>query len=122
MISHLRNILIVSVEIKNYIHCPISQHLSLNKKPILFKTFVTSQFNYCVLVWMCHSRNLNNRVNNIHHTALRAIYQDKKSSFGELLQKDKSISVYMKNLQYLATEIFKVKNDLSPIIMNERSF
>ena len=122
MISHLRNILIVSVEIKNYIHCPISQYLSLNKKPILFKTFVTSQFNYCVLVWMCRSRNLNNRVNNIHHTALRAIYQDKKSSFGELLQKDKSISVYMKNLQYLATEIFKVKNDLSPIIMNERIF
>ena len=25
----------------------------------------------------------------------------------------------MKNLQYLATEIFKVKNSLSPIIMNE---
>ena len=25
----------------------------------------------------------------------------------------------MKNLQYLATEIFKVKNGLSPIIMNE---
>ena len=122
MISHLRNILIVSVEIKNYIHCPISQYLSLNKKPILFKTFVTSQFNYCVLVWMCRSRNLNDRVNNIHHTALRTIYQDKKSSSGELLQKDKSVSVCMKNLQYLATEIFKVKNDLSPIIMNERSF
>ena len=71
---------------------------------------------------MCRSRNLNNRVNNIHHTALRTIYQDKKSSFGELLQKDKSVSVCMKNLQYLATEIFKVKNDLSPIIMNERIF
>ena len=25
----------------------------------------------------------------------------------------------MKNLQYLATEIFKVKNSLSPIIMHE---
>ena len=25
----------------------------------------------------------------------------------------------MKNLQYLATEIFKVKNGLSPIIMNQ---
>ena len=25
----------------------------------------------------------------------------------------------MKNLQYLATEIFKVKNSLSPIIMND---
>ena len=48
----------------------ISQYLSLNKKPDLFKTFVTSQFNYCPLVWICHSRTLNNRTNSIHHRAL----------------------------------------------------
>ena len=35
------------------------------------------------------------------------------------MQKDNSASVYTKNLQYLATEISKVKNGLSPIIMNE---
>ena len=80
----------------------IAQYLSQNKKRILFKTFVTSQFNYCPLVWMCHSRTLNNRINNIHLRALRIVYQDKQSSFEEL-----------------ATEIFKVKNGLSPIIMDE---
>ena len=47
------------------------------------------------------------------------LYQDKQSRFEKLLQKDKSVSVHMKNLQYLATEIFKVKNSLSPIIMKE---
>ena len=62
---------------------------------------------------------LNNRINNIHHRALRIAYQDKKSSFEELLQNDNSVSVHMRNLQYLATEIFKVKNVSSPIIMNE---
>ena len=92
----------------------IAQYLSPNKKRILFKTFVTSQFNYCPLVWMCHSRTLNNRINNIHHRALRTVYQDKKSSFEELLRKAKSVSVHMRNLRYLATEIFKVKNGLSP--------
>ena len=97
----------------------IAQYLSQNKKRILFKTFVTSQFNYCPLVWMCHSRTLNNRINNIHLRALRIVYQDKQPSFEELLQKDNSVSVHMKNLQYLATEIFKVKNGLSPIIMNK---
>ena len=85
----------------------------------MFKTFVTSQFNYCPLVWMCHSRTLNNEINNIHHRALRLVYQDKQSSFEELLQNDNFVSVHMKNLQYLATEIFKVKNGLSPIIMND---
>ena len=64
----------------------ISHYLSPNKKRILFKTFVTSQFNYCPLVWLCHSRTLINRINNIHLRALRIVYQDKKSSFEELLQ------------------------------------
>ena len=46
----------------------ISQCLSPHKKRIFLKTFVTSQFNYCPLAWMCHSRTINNRINNIHNT------------------------------------------------------
>ena len=97
----------------------LTQYLSPNKKRTLFKMLVTSQFNYCPLISMCQSRTLSNRINNIHLRALRIVYQDKQSSFEELLQKDNSVSVHMKNLQYLATEIFKVKNSLSPIIMNQ---
>ena len=61
---------------------------------------------------MCHDRGLNNRINNLHERALRTVYQDKKSSFETLLKHDKSASIHTKNLQYLATETFKVKNDL----------
>ena len=68
---------------------------------------------------MNHRRTLNNRINHIYHRALRIAYKGKQSSFEELLQKDNSVSVHMKNLHYLATEIFKVKNDLSLIIMKE---
>ena len=57
-------------------------------------------------------------MNNIRHRDLRIVCQDKRSSFEEIFQKDKSVSVYMRNLHYLATEIFKVKNGPS-IIMNE---
>ena len=97
----------------------ISQYLSEHKKRILFKTFIMSQFNYCPLVWMCHSRGLNNKINNIHKRALKIVYQDKKSNLQVLLQKDNSVSIHMKNVQYLATEIYKVKNSLSPEIMKE---
>ena len=68
---------------------------------------------------MCHGRGLNNKINNLHERALRTVYQDKKSSFETLLKHDKSVSIHVKNLQYLATEIFKVKNDLCPEIMKE---
>ena len=68
---------------------------------------------------MCHERGLTNKINNIHERALRIVYQDQKSSFKTLLKPDKSTSIYVKNLQHLATELFKVKHDLSPEIMKE---
>ena len=57
-----------------------------------------SQFNYCPLVWMCHIRGLNNKINNIHKRSLRIVSQDKKSNLENLLLKDKSVSIHMKNL------------------------
>ena len=46
-----------------------------------------------------------NKINIIHERALRTVCQDKKSNLQDLLQKDKSLSMHIKNLQYLATEI-----------------
>ena len=55
----------------------ISKYLSEHIKWILYKTFIMPQFNYCPLIWMCHSRGLNDKIDNIHKTALRIVYQDK---------------------------------------------
>ena len=41
------------------------------------------------------------------------------SNFKDFLQKDKSIDIHQKILQYLAIEIYKVKLGISTIIMNE---
>ena len=83
------------------------------------KAFITSQFSYFPLIWMFHSRTLNNRINNIHERALRLTYKDNQFSFKELLEKDHSVTVHHKILQFLVTEIFKVKNDLAPDIMKD---
>ena len=71
------------------------------------KSFVTSQFSYCPLIWMFHSRRLNNKINSIHERALKITYQDNTSTFQELLNKDNSVSIHHRNLQFLATEMFK---------------
>ena len=93
--------------------------MDLPKRKVLMKAFIASQFSYCPLIWMFHSRTLNNRINNIHERALRLTYKDNQSSFEELLEKDHSVTVHHKNLQALATEIFKVKSDLAPDIMKD---
>ena len=88
-----------------------------NKLRVLMKAFIQSQFSYCPLVWMFHSRKLNNRINRIHERALRISYGDANSSFEELLLKDNSFTIHEINLQRLATEMFKIKNNLTPHFM-----
>ena len=78
-----------------------------------------SQFQYCQLAWMFHSRHLNNKINKIHERALRIAYKDYVSSFDILLERDKSVTIHTKNLQTLMTEIFKTQNSINPLFMNE---
>ena len=61
------------------------------------KSFIESQFKYCPLVWMFHSRELNNKINNLHERALRIVYKDNKSTFNELLMKYNSFSNHHHN-------------------------
>ena len=91
--------------------------MDLSKRKSLIKAFITSQFNYCPSIWMFHSRELNNPINRIHERALRLVYQDNSLSFAKLLEKDSSVTINQRNLQVLATEIFKLKNGLVPEIM-----
>ena len=82
------------------------------------KTLTTSQFSYCPLVCMFHSRTMNNRINKHHEKALRLVYSNKSNlSCDDLLKQDKLVKIHHKNLQIPATEICKVKNDLGPKIM-----
>ena len=44
----------------------VSAYMSTNKLRLLSKAFIESQFGYCPLIWMFHSRSLNDRINRIH--------------------------------------------------------
>ena len=84
----------------------IAPYTNIQKRRTIMKSFVTSQFSYCPLIWMSHSRRLNNKINSMHERALRITYQDNVSTFQELLNKGNSVSIHHRNLQVLATEIW----------------
>ena len=82
-------------------------------------TFIQSQFNYCPLIWMFHCRTINKQINKLHERALRLVYKNDKLTFHELLQLDGSVTIHKRNLQKLATEMYKAKNNISPLPMQE---
>ena len=73
--------------------------------------FFNSQFNYCPVIWMYHSRVLNNKINRPHERCLRIIYNDKTYSFNNCLYTlhKYSSSIHYTNIQALyTTQIFKL--------------
>ena len=54
----------------------------------------------------------------LHERCLRIIYNDKQSYFTELLNKDNSVSIHIRNIQRLAIEMFRFYNGLSPPLMS----
>ena len=75
------------------------------------------QFNYCPLVSMFHAKGLSNPINSLPEKVLRVTYQDTNSSFSELLNPDKLLSIYYRNIKYLLIEIYKIS--VSPPIMSD---
>ena len=65
------------------------------------------------------SRKSKNRINRIHERAMRINHDDYESTFEQLLIKNKTRTSHKKNLQYLAIEIYKTFNELSPPFMDE---
>ena len=54
----------------------------------------------------------------LHGRCLRIIYNDKKSSFTELLNKDTSVSIHIRNIQRFQIEMFRFYKGLSLPLMN----
>ena len=93
--------------------------MPFQKRKVLTNAFFTSQFSYCLLTWMFHSRKLNSQINSLHERCLRVFCNDRLSTFEELLNKDNSVSIYHRNIQGLATEMFKLHLGEAPQVLEE---
>ena len=97
----------------------IAKYMTSDKLKLIMKAFIDSEFGYCPLIWMFHNRTLNNKINHLHERVLRLVYKDHNSSFSQLLAKDNTLSIHGRNLQKLAIEMYKIKNNLSPPIVTD---
>ena len=86
---------------------------------MIAKTFIESQFSYCPLVWMFHDRTINRKINRLHERALKIVYNDYTATFEELLEIDASYTIHERNIQSLAIEMYKTKNNNNPKFMKD---
>ena len=87
------------------------------KRKLLIDSFFNTQFIYCLLTWMCHSRTMNNKISRLHERCLFIVHGDKTSSFDKLLEKERSVTIHARYLQTLTTEMFEIYKNLSPVIV-----
>ena len=93
--------------------------MGISQRKLIANAFIMSQFSYYPLIWMFHSQAMEHRINRIHERTLRLIYPNQHQlTFKELLEKNKTVSIHHRNLQTLATEIYKAKNKISPEVVN----
>ena len=93
--------------------------MDISQRKSIANALIMSHFSYCPLIWMFHSRAMEHRINKIHERTLRLIYPNQyQLTFKELLEKNKTVSIHQRNLQTLATEIYKAKNKISPEVIN----
>ena len=78
----------------------VTPYMTLEKKKIVMKSFFNAQFNYFPLIWMLHSRKINNKIKHLHERCFRLTYSDKKLSCENLIEKNNSVSIHHKNIQY----------------------
>ena len=69
---------------------------TIDKRKVLLNLFITAQFNYSLLILMCYSRTLNNKINRIQERALIIVYKDYKSNFQELLER--AFTIHERNI------------------------
>ena len=97
----------------------IASCMTFDQRRLILNSFIVSHFSYFPIVWMFHSRKLNERINHIHERGIRIVRKVFNSSFQELLIEDNCLNIHHRILQKLVTEIFKVKSGLSPKLMND---
>ena len=73
------------------------------------KAFTESQFCYCSLILVFHSRGFSHKINHLHERSLGVVYQGNISSCEDLLKRHKSFAIQERNIRSPAKELFKVE-------------
>ena len=115
--SHVKN-LCKKASQKIWALSRLINYLNDSKKKMIFNALIKSQLSYCPSVWLFCSRQTNNMINKIHERTLRIGLNDLINDFETMLRNMNDTTIHHRNTQTLMIELFKIKYDLAPPIMD----
>ena len=110
---------------KLFVLARLSKFMCTNKKRVLMKAFIESQFGYFPLIWMFQSSGVNNNINPLHEQSLRIVNKDNISTFEDFLKVISGLLFIRRTshqqLQNYLLHMFKIKSNLSNNIVQHFS-
>ena len=88
--------------------------LTLQGKVAIFKSFISSNFNYCPLIWHFCGQCSTNKLEKVQERALRFVYNDYVSPYADLLKTAGTEYLHIKRVKEMAQEVFKIVNNIAP--------
>ena len=92
----------------------LHKFLDFRSRLTVFKTFIRSHFSYCHIVWhFCGSVNTQ-KLERIQHRALKFVFNDRISSYEELLKRANICTLELSRKRAILLEVYKSVKHLSP--------
>ena len=97
----------------------LKRYISADARQLAINSFITSNFNYCPLIWNFSTSKSLNKIESIQKRALRFITENNRIDYISLLDNMGQCTMRVKRLRSLCIEIFKTLNGLNPIYMKD---
>ena len=85
----------------------------------MYYSFIMSNLNYCPLTWHFTGVTNTNKIEKIQERALRFIYDDRVSSYHDLLQRSGLPSLKVRRMRSVALETYNILNKNGPSYLHD---
>ena len=97
----------------------ISKYLNQESRITVYKSFISSNFNYCPVAWIFCGKGNSQKLEKLQERALRFVYNDRSSDYTTLLNRGNFLSLKALRLRALSIEVYKSVRGLNPDYMND---
>ena len=92
----------------------ISKFLSEETRLLVFKSFISSNFCYCPVVWHFCSKTNTEKLEKLRYRGLKIAFNSYESSYEDILSRANLLTLHLGRLRTIALETFKCINIIAP--------